>query len=250
MPALTKNGPEGTPRAAIGYARVSTDKQEISPEAQIASIRAYATLKGLALGDIVVDDGVSGGTPIGERPGGAKVIAALASGKVQTVIATKLDRLFRNVIDCLTVVQAWDAKGVALHLIDMGGQSIDTSSSMGRFFLTLMAGLAEMERMRIRERTSVVMKHLAKTGRHTGGPAPYGLVYEDEELREEPHEQAAIALAVKLKATGASLRAIARTLHEKGYVARNGKEFQAVQVRSLLTSSVRRTEAVRKRARK
>ncbi len=38
----------------------------------------------------------------------------------------------------------WDKTGVALHLLDMGGQTVDTGSAMGRFFMTVMAGAAEL----------------------------------------------------------------------------------------------------------
>ena len=69
-------------------------------------------------------------------------------------MACKLDRLFRDAADCLNVTKHWDKRNIALHLIDVGGQTIDTSSSMGRFFLTMMAGVAEMERNLIRDRTT------------------------------------------------------------------------------------------------
>ena len=59
-------------------------------------------------------------------------------------VQTKLDRLFRNCQDCLQVTALWDRLGISLHLIDLGGQAIDTSSAMGRFFLTVMGGAAEI----------------------------------------------------------------------------------------------------------
>ena len=43
--------------------------------------------------------------------------------------------------------------GVALHIIDLGGNAIDTTSAAGRFMLVVLAGAAEMERNLIRERT-------------------------------------------------------------------------------------------------
>ena len=90
------------------------------------------------------------------------------------MIAYKLDRLFRDCADCLTVTAAWDKKAIALHLVDLGGQTLDTSSAMGRFFLTVMAGAAELERNLIRERTSEAMGYVKSQGHKTGGDVPYG----------------------------------------------------------------------------
>ena len=69
----------------------------------------------------------------------------------------KLDRMFRNAGDCLATVEAWDRAGVALHVVDLGGNAIDTTSAAGRFMLVVLAGAAEMERNLIRERTKAAL---------------------------------------------------------------------------------------------
>ena len=71
-------------------------------------------------------------------------------GPCTAVVAAKLDRLFRDAADCLNMSRRWDDAEVGLHLIDMG---IDTRSAMGRAFLTMAAGFAELERNLIGERT-------------------------------------------------------------------------------------------------
>ena len=55
----------------------------------------------------------------------------------------------------------------------MGGQAIDTSSAMGRMFLTMAAGFAELERNLISERTKTALQHKRKNG-HLVGAVPYG----------------------------------------------------------------------------
>lgn len=77
-------------------------------------------------------------------------------------MAVKLDRLFRNAMNCLAQVEEWQRKGIVLHLVDFGGQSLDTSSAMGKMMLTMMAGIAEMERNIIAERTAAAMHHMKK----------------------------------------------------------------------------------------
>ena len=64
---------------AIGYLRVSTEEQALGPEAQRASILAYAKARGLEVGSWHADLGVSGTTPIPDRPG---LLAALDALKV------------------------------------------------------------------------------------------------------------------------------------------------------------------------
>ena len=151
---------------AIIYLRVSTKEQAkegVSLEAQEAKLTAYCTMRELNIIQVVVDAGVSGGKPLHKREGGRVVLNAIKTKQADAVVAYKLDRLFRDCADCLTVTKEWDNKDVALHLVDMGGQTLDTSSPMGRFFLTVMAGAAELERGLIGERVSFARQHIGKT---------------------------------------------------------------------------------------
>ncbi|MBV6342312.1 recombinase family protein, partial [Candidatus Magnetobacterium casense] len=88
---------------AVGYARVSSQEQVdgTSLKSQVDQLRGYATLRGMDLVDILVDAGVSGGMPIAERPAGAALEGMIQAGEVQCVIVLKLDRAFRNTVDCL-----------------------------------------------------------------------------------------------------------------------------------------------------
>jgi len=210
---------------AIAYVRVSTEEQAaegVSIDAQVAAVRAYALLRGLDLVDVVVDAGVSAGKPLADRAGGAVVVDAVKRRKVRAVVAVKLDRVFRNAGDCLTVTEEWDRMGVALHLIDMGGQAIDTSSAMGRFFLTVMAGAAEMERNLIRERTTTALAHKRSLGLRTSKDAPVGwrVGADGDTLERDAAEGRAVALIHELRAGGMSVRAIVAHLEAHGVQAR------------------------------
>ncbi|MCW8129981.1 MAG: recombinase family protein [Planctomycetota bacterium] len=227
-------------KTALGYVRVSTDEQAtegISLEAQEEKIRAYCTLKGLHLVEIIVDAGVSGGKPLASREGGSRILSA----KVDAVVAVKLDRLFRDAADCLAVTKEWDRKGVALHLLDMGGNSLDTSSAMGRMFLTMAAGFAEMERGLIRERTRTALQHKRKNGK-LAGKVPFGftLAVDGDTLLENPSEREALALIRQLRTEGKTFRGIARELEARGIRTKQGRnKWQACSVRSVLMYSQR-----------
>jgi putative DNA-invertase from lambdoid prophage Rac len=68
-------------------------------------------MHGLALDEIVVEEGVSGSVPVAERPAGGPLFARLAEG--DAVIAPKLDRLFRSALDALQTVQALRERSVS-----------------------------------------------------------------------------------------------------------------------------------------
>lgn len=228
---------------AIGYVRVSTEEQSsegVSLGAQEERIRAYATLRGLDLVEIVREEGVSGGKPLSVRPGGGRVLAAVASRNVGAVIVAKLDRAFRNAADCLAVTADWDKRGVALHVLDMGGNSLDTASAMGRMFLTMAAGFAELERNLIRERTAAALAHKKSKGERVGTvPLGWRAAKEGKNLVALPKEQAALARVFALAESGLSLCETARRLNAEGVPTKRGGRWHARTVAYALRHSVR-----------
>lgn len=84
---------------------------------------------------------------------------------IKAVVIYKLDRLSRKVIDTLTLIELMEKHGVAFHSIT---EKIDTRSAKGRFFLNIMASLAQMERELISERTRDAFRHKIAQGRGPG----------------------------------------------------------------------------------
>jgi hypothetical protein len=105
--------------AVPGYTRVSTDKQADDGnglDIQQRQISGYAMMHGMEVDGVYVEAGVSGSVPLSQRPEGSAMLARLQRGDV--VIVAKLDRAVRSARDALDVLKA---RGVALHMIDMGG---------------------------------------------------------------------------------------------------------------------------------
>jgi DNA invertase Pin-like site-specific DNA recombinase len=228
-------------RKVAGYVRVSSEEQSregISLNAQRARIAAYCTMRGLELAETVEDPGVSASKPLRARPGGQHLLDLLRRRRVSGIVAFKLDRLFRNCADCLANVEAWERAGVALHLIDLGGSAVDTSSAAGKFFLTVMAGAAELERNQISERTSAVLRYKADRGEYTGGAPPFGFRLGDDgvQLVPDAQEQRIVARVRELRGLGASLRRIAAQIAAEGFVSRTGNRFAVVQIQRLLAA--------------
>ena len=202
--------------ANYGYIRVSTARQADEGEslgAQERTINGYALMHGLTLDHVFIERGVSGSKPLDERPEGAKLLAQLQPGDV--VITPKLDRLFRSALDALDTLAKLKEQGVALHMIDLGGDV--TGNGISKLVFTILSAVAEAERDRIRERIADVKKDQRKRGRYLGGIHPFGYRVTDAgELIEEPGEIAAIARMKELRASGLSLRGISKAMKDDG----------------------------------
>lgn len=196
------NQPDNIGLPTFGYIRVSSEEQAqegLSLLAQEQAIRAYAAHRGLNLVEVIADPAVSGGRPLGRSDGGGRLLEGVAKGNAKAVVAVKLDRLFRSAQDCLSVVDSFDRKGVALHLLDVGGQGLDNSSALGRFFLTVMAAVGEMEKGLIAERTKAALAARKARGQTNGGQPPYGFAADDDGYLEDPAEQEVLDHVRKLR---------------------------------------------------
>jgi site-specific DNA recombinase len=214
---------------AIGYIRVSTDKQAdqgVSLEAQKAKIEAYAMLYDLEMVDYVIETGSAKDT---HRDGLQEALGALTSGKAEALIVVKLDRLTRSVADLGRLVETYFQKHALLSV----GEQIDTRSASGRLVLNVLASVSQWEREVIGERTSAAMQHMKAHGQYTGGKPPYGFQLINGQLIEHEAEQAVLALAQKYKAKGLSLRKIAQVLSEAGFKSRTSRVFDSSSIRRM-----------------
>ncbi len=195
--------------AVYGYCRVSTREQAEGGESlttQERTIRGYAMMKGWDIAAMFIEGGVSGSIAFAERPEGKKLVATLRFRDV--LITPKMDRMFRNAADALVTLQSLRDDGVALHMIDLGGDV--TNNGVSKLVFTILAAVAENERDRIRERIREVKQDMKKRGRYSGGKRPYGWNVIDGELVPNPDEQAAINAMLEMRQLGQSFREIGR----------------------------------------
>lgn len=159
-----------TTNKLIGYARVSTRGQD--ENRQLADLQKA----GVRADDLYTDHGVSGGRA--SRPAWDRALAALEPG--DTLVVTTLDRMGRYTIDLLAVAADLKKRSVNLRVLNLGGESVNTSTPTGRLLFTMMAGLAEMELEIKRERNrDSVLKRRAQ-GKNLGGRPK---TYTDGKLR-------------------------------------------------------------------
>ena len=143
------------PKTLIGYARCSTDKQDLSTQ------RAALAELGVAADRIYVDHGLTGTNRA--RPGLNQALAAVRRG--DTLVVPKLDRLARSVPDARSIADELAARGVTLAL---GQSRYDPADPMGKMFFNILATFAEFEADLIRLRTREGMKIARAKGRLRG----------------------------------------------------------------------------------
>jgi site-specific DNA recombinase len=232
MSRAVPSKPSGLP-AAVGYVRVSTEKQAdtgVSLEAQTEKVRAMAVVQGVELVDVIVDAGESAKSL--HRPGMTRLLALVDAGAVQTVIIAKLDRLTRSVADLAELLKRFERRHVALVSV---ADALDTGTAAGRLVLNIMVSVSQWEREAIGERTRDALRHKGANGERVGTlPYGYRLDGSGERLEAEPAEQAVVGRIRGLRREGRSMRAIADELNARGCRTRRGTQWRFQYVAAVL----------------
>lgn len=212
----------------IGYVRVSTEDQAregVSLAAQEDRVRAYCAAHGLELGDVLVEEGVSGTVPPMERPSLRLALESLAAGHASGLVVLRLDRLTRSIRDLLDLVDVCRKQRWALHSVT---DRLDTDTPMGMFVLTILGAVGQLERDMISVRTKETLAHKRKQGAILGN-APYGwrkVVGADGKLtalEKDEKEQATVFSIRQMVKSGLTQGKIAARLNAAGIPSRTGK---------------------------
>ncbi len=180
-----RNGPQ---RVAL-YARVSTADQ--SAGLQLDGLRQLAAQRGWQIVGEFVDLGVSGSKD--RRPELDRLMTAVHKGKLDVVAVWRFDRFARSVRHLVMALDEFRGKQVDFVSVNDG---IDTSTPAGRFTFTVIAGVAELERELIRERTIAGVAAARRRGAILGRPR---VAFD-------------LDAALRLRAEGKSVRDVAKVL--------------------------------------
>ena len=209
-----------TSSRVFGYARVSTNEQTLSGlglDSQRAAIDAEAIRHGWTI-EHHADQGVSGSVRPEERPELGRILDEMVPGDV--LVAAKLDRLGRSALDVLRLAESARAEGWRLVLLDLG---LDTATPVGAFTLTALAGVAQLERDLVAQRTRDALDAARRNGQRLGRPVEI-----DDDIRQRIRREFH---------NGASLSEIARTLTREGVpTARGGRKWYPSSVQAVLRS--------------
>lgn len=138
----------------IGYARVSTEQQEL--DRQIDALEAYGA-------DEIYQEKISG--TIKDRPELDKVKLRARGG--DTVVIESLSRLGRSSKDLLVLIDEWERQGIKLVSLK---ENVDTSTPTGKLLTTVLSAICQFERDITVQRTREGLRAARARGRKGGRP--------------------------------------------------------------------------------
>jgi len=219
------------------YIRVSTDEQADKGNSlteQQERLSAYCKAMGWPEPIFYIDDGYSAKNL--NRPAIKRLLEDVQQNKIDIVLTSKLDRLCRNLLDLLQVIELFNAHNCSYI---SASESFDTSTASGRLTLQLLGTFAEFERERISERVKDNMLSIARnTSRAITRPC-YGYDIVNGQYVINEVEAQFVLMMFDLAEQGHGHRMIAKILNDRGATTKLGKPWDQVNVKRLM-----RTETI------
>ena len=191
-------------------------------------MRSYCKARGWKIAGEYVDDGYSGRNT--NRPAYQKMMKEMEKWDVLLVV--KMDRIHRNSKNFMVMMEQLRNHGK--EFVSMT-ESLDTSTSMGRFVMDIIQRIAQLESEQIGERVYVGMEQKAKMGGGIlGFNIPYGYDYKDGKLLVNDKEASVVKRIFKMYLEGFSMKRIADILNSEGIPTKHGKEWSTQTIASIL----------------
>jgi DNA invertase Pin-like site-specific DNA recombinase len=223
-------------KRAIGYARVSTEDQGLSLEAQHAELTAWCARHGVELVTVLEDHGVSGAAPLDKRPGLVAALAELRSSRADVLLVVRRDRLARDPFVAGMVEREAARYGARVLSATEAPESADSPEAA--LLRGVQDAVAAYERALLRARTKAALQAKRRKGERVGQiPFGYQLAEDGVRLVEHPGEQRAIALVRELRSTGLSQRAIVAHLNAHHIDAARGRAWHLPMIQRLLKAA-------------
>jgi len=198
------------------YGRNSTDEQaeKGTIETQVDYANKYFDLNETTGFEMYLDEGTSGTIALEKRENASRMLNDVKIGKIGAVYVYRLDRLARSVKHVLDTYEFLEAYNV--RLISMT-EAFDTGTPTGKFFMTLLASIAALERDTILERTQMGKDRNAKAGKWVSGAPPFGYrIGDDGKLVIYEPEAETVKLVFKLYSEEMTMFELAKYLNAKG----------------------------------
>ena len=184
----------------LGYVRVSTEEQSDSGaglEAQRRAIEAECLRRGWQLLEVVEDAGFSAKDL--KRPGIQEALRVLEEGDARALVAAKLDRLSRSMIDFTALMATAQKQGWALVALDC---AVDTTTPAGEAMANVLATFAQFERRLISQRTREALAVKKSQGVRLGRPTTMPKKVVNRIRRERAAGKTFAEIADRLNADG------------------------------------------------
>ncbi len=203
-----------------------------SLEAQKTRLKAYVESQGWRIVEDYVDEGYSAKNI--DRPAITRLIEDIKKDKFDIVLVYKLDRLVRSVSDLHSLLSLFEKYNVKFK---SATEVFDTTSAMGRLFITIVAAMAEWERANLAERVHMGMKQMVLEGKRAGAKAPFGYSYENGELIIN-HIEAKWVKYIFDNYKTKGQKTIATSLNDMGVKSPNGNTWRSNVVYMVATNPI------------
>jgi site-specific DNA recombinase len=170
-----------------------------------------------------------------DRPALKEMLRDMREGKLNCVLAYKIDRLTRSVRDFHVLMDLFDRCGVKFVSVT---QSLDTQNPMGRLLRNILLDFAQFEREMTADRTRDKMYQRAQKGLWNGGNVPYGYAVENKRLIVNPEEANHVRFMIHCFAESPSLTGLRDELHRRGWYSRSGKPWSKTALDHILRNPI------------
>ncbi|MGY3717141.1 recombinase family protein [Sutcliffiella cohnii] len=194
-------------KAAI-YLRVSTKMQldNFSISAQKQKLEAFCSSQNWEIIGTYVEEGESAKST--ERPELKRMMNHIKEGIIDVVVVYKLDRLTRSVVDLYNLLSFFEKYNCKFK---SATEVYDTTTAIGRMFITLVASFAQFERENLGERVRMGQIEKARQGQYSA-KAPYGYLKIENKLEPHPEESKVVLDIIDKVRQGTSIRQVAAYL--------------------------------------
>ena len=183
-----------------------------------------------------MDEGISGsGEKTDKRDGYNSVLNMIKDGELDTLVVISISRWGRNLGEIYNSVQLMEKKGVKFLSIK---ENVDTSSIYGRFTLSLLGSLYEMELELIKERVRDTLKVKKENGK-VYSPTPFGFDRNGDDLVENKKEKRLLRKMLRLKENGFSYGDVSKYLTKNRHKTKSGGKWTRQNVYSVMKTFVK-----------
>lgn len=220
------------------YIRVSTEEQAkegYSIKGQLKSLKAYCLSQTWEVEGIYADEGISAKDM--ERPELKRMMKDIEGGKIECVLVYRLDRLTRSVFDLYKILETFEKYDCKFK---SATEVYDTTTAMGRMFITIVAALAQWERENMGERIAFGFAEKARQGKYPSNLEPIGYNLNREESKLYINEKEAITVrkVFDLYLSGLGSNRMIRYLNDNGYRSKRGSLWSSDTIFKVLGSPV------------
>jgi site-specific DNA recombinase len=234
------------------YIRVSTDDQKEGLELYRQRAAQFCNQYNHQLIEIYSDDDVSGKIELFKRPEGKRMYNDLISGKINTIASPDMSRLFRDLRDGVNTLHDLETMKVKVFASNLYGDAFDLTSLRGFSMIIDELKEAQIERMRVSQRTTDAMAYRRRNSMATSHE-PYGYIKETitiknrtvHQLNECPNEMKVVHGIIKLKEKGYSLKDIANVLKESKVPTKKGGKWHPVTVQKIISYQLAKNDVGR-----